>query len=164
MIVRLLAVLIAFVVAPLSVRGADEEHPLKKSKVGDFATYKRVFKFDFSNREDSITYMVVLNCDKEKAVVLKATGKNQAETLQKIDLSKAFDPTRLSGSTSEGQEVVKSEKVEGSKEKIKVGDSEYDCTRTTSKLKTKITGTDIELDVEVKQRSARGLEGSVFCV
>jgi hypothetical protein len=146
-------VILGLVVTPLSVGAADEEHPLKKTKVGDFATYNKVSDFGIGRVDrTNITYMVILNCDKENAVILKATEKERStEKLHKIDLSKPFDANTLPllerGGVETGK-VVKSEKVETGTETLKIGEHEYECTWTAQKFKVN-TG-DLEYDVALK--------------
>src|SRR5262245_46337730 len=99
--VRLFAVVMALFIAPL-VFAADDENPYKKTKVGDFATYKMTTKVAGQNVEGTVTQTVVAKDDKE--VTLKSSGKVTAmgmdlpvpEKEEKIDLTKPFDPTKPS--------------------------------------------------------------------
>ena len=99
MTARLFVTILAIVVAPLAARAADDEHPLKKAKIGDFATYNKTSTHGIiasgQVTRTSITYSVILNCDKENAVIPQASEKESLTgTLHKIDLSKPFDPPK----------------------------------------------------------------------
>lgn len=150
---RLFAVVVALVAAPLAF-AADEENPYKKTKIGDFATYKMTSKVAGQNVEGTVTQTVVAKDDKE--VTLKSSGEVTAmgmkipvpEQEQKVDLTKPFDPTKAS--TPPGAQVdVK--KLKDGTEKIKAGGKEYATTWTTYQVKMKVMGMDVESEMKVWQ-------------
>jgi hypothetical protein len=126
----------ALVLAPLAVRAADEEHPFRKAKVGDYAKYNALLREGTTEVKLLRTQTVTAASDKE--VTLKSTtelnGKEVTlgRTTHKIDLSVPFDPV------GDGQDVspiagLKWEKSKDGKENLKVGGKEYECTWTTYK-------------------------------
>ena len=152
MFVRSLAVF-ALVLAPVAVRSADEDNPLKAAKVGDFATYKMTFKRGDMDFKGTLTHSVTEKSDKEATVSVSGSieindnKKDFPAREQKIDLTKPFDPTKASFFGGRGEATY--EKLKEGKEKIKVNGKEYDSTWTTYKVKTKIKDQDIESEVKV---------------
>ena len=146
--IRLLAAAFVVVLAPVSSRAADDENPYKNAKVGDFATYKMSMKVAGMDLGGTITQSVTAKTDKE--VTLKVTGKingmDVPEQEQKIDITKAFDPTKLANQTGTD---VKVEKGKEGKEKLKVMGKEYESTWTSYKVKGKANGVDIDSDMKV---------------
>ena len=146
--IRLLAAAFVVVLAPVASRAADDENPYKNAKVGDFATYKMSMKVAGMDLGGTITQSVAAKSDKE--VTLKVTGKingmDVPETEQKIDITKAFDPTKLANQTGTD---VKVEKGKEGKEKIKVMGKEYESTWTSYKVKGKANGVEIDSDMKV---------------
>jgi hypothetical protein len=157
MSLRLLAAAAAVCLAPLAARAADDEHPYKNVKVGDFATYKMDTKVPALNLTigGSMTQTVTAKDDKEATV--KGSGKVSFNgkdmeipgTEQKIDLTKPFDPTKIGGGPLGAGIEGKVEKLKDGKEKIKVAGKEYEATWTTYKMKAKAMGQDIEADLKV---------------
>lgn len=158
MTTRLIAALFALGVAPLAAR-ADDEHPYKNAKVGDFVTYKMTVNVAGMNLDGTITQTVTAKTDKE--VTVKASGKvgPQAvpETEQKIDLTKPFDPTK---GAVQGAADAKVEKQKDGKETVKVGDKSYEATWTTYKVTAKANNMDVEADVKVWM--AKGIPGGLL--
>lgn len=152
MLVRALCIF-ALCLVPVAVRAADDENPYKNAKVGDFAAYKMTTKVAGLNIEGTVLQTVTEKTDKEATV--KVTGtvnfmgnkKDIPEQTQKIDLTKPFDPTK--GGNIPGAADAKVEKLKEGKEKVKVGDKEYDTAWTTYKVKTKAMGQDIDADMKV---------------
>ena len=145
--VRLLAVLSVLAVVPIAF-AADEENPYKKAKVGDFATYKMVTKVAGMNLEGTLTQKCSAKSDKEATIKVTGNinGMEIPETEQKIDLTKPYDPTKAT--LPEGAEA-KVEKVKDGKEKVKVGDKEYETKWESYKVKAKANGMEIEADVKI---------------
>lgn len=143
---RLFAVLALLAAAPFAL-AADEENPYKKTKVGDFATYKMTTKIGGMNLEGKITQTVSAKDDKE--LTLKVTGTLNGMDIpaqeQKIDLTKPFDPTKASLPPGSDATV---EKLKDGKEKIKAGGKEYDTKWETYKVKAKAGGQEIEAEVK----------------
>lgn len=145
---RLLLALLLTAVAPLAVRAADEEHPYKNVKVGDFVTYKMTMKFAGMDIEGTMTQTVAAKSDKEVTVKTsgKMGGQDIPESEQKIDLTKPFDPTKAAAPPGSD---AKMEKGKDGKEKIKVGDKTYDATWTTYKMSAKAMGQEMTGDIKV---------------
>jgi hypothetical protein len=148
MSVRLLAALLVAAVAPLAARAADDEHPYKNVKVGDFVTYKMTMKFAGMDITGEMTQTVTAKSDKE--VTVKASGKmggqDVPESEQKIDLTKPYDPTKAA--TPPGTDA-KVEKQKDGKEKVKVGDKTYEATWTTYKMTASAMGQEMSGDFKV---------------
>jgi hypothetical protein len=161
MIRRMLA---AFVLgcAPFAVQAADEENPYKNSKAGDYATFK--FKrstIGFDTR-GTLIHTVVSKSDKEVKLKLSGTieisGTEELPVIDnKVDLTKPFDPSKAVHVLSSNDAKVK--KLKEGKEKIKVGDKEYDCTWTTYKVTFKDTMG--EGDAEVKTWVSKDVPGGL---
>lgn len=147
---RLLAAALALVCAPFAI-AAEEENPYKKTKVGDYATYKMTTKVAGLNIEGTVTQTVTAKDDKE--VTIKTAGKVNGMDIpaqeQKIDLTKPFDPTKA-GNLPAGTEV-KVEKLKDGSEKVKVGGKEYATKWETYKMKMKAMGMEFEADMKVWQ-------------
>ncbi len=145
---RLLLALLVAAVAPFAVRAADEEHPYKNVKVGDFVTYKMTMKFAGMDIEGTMTQTVTAKSDKE--VTVKASGKmggmDIPESEQKVDLTKPFDPTKMASPPGTD---AKMEKGKDGKEKIKVGDKSYEATWTAYKMTAKAMGQEMTGDIKV---------------
>jgi hypothetical protein len=144
--IRSLPVLLILAAAPFAF-AADEENPYKKTKVGDFATYKMTTKVAGMNLEGTITQKVSAKNDKE--VTLSVTGSVNGMEIpaqeQKIDLTKPYDPTKAS--LPPGAEATV-EKLKDGKEKIKVGGKEYETKWESFKVKAKVNGMEIESEVK----------------
>jgi hypothetical protein len=147
MIRRVLPALLVLLV-PFAATAADDENPLKNAKVGDYATYKMDMKVGDLALTGTLTSSVTAKTDKEATV--KVTGKINNMDIppqeQKIDLTKPFDPTKMS-SLPAGVDA-KVEKLKEGKEKVTVGGKEYDTNWTTYKVAAKAQGMDINADVK----------------
>src|SRR5262245_11706612 len=121
--VRLFASVLALAAAPLAARGADEENPYKKTKVGDYATYKTTVKVAGMTLEGTMTQTVTAKSDKEATVTVttKVNGMDLPEQKQTIDLTKPYDPLKSAGGLPAGTEA-KVEKLKDGTEKVKLGD------------------------------------------
>ena len=143
---RLLAALSLLAVVPIAV-AADEENPYKKTKVGDYATYKMVTKVAGMNLEGTMTQKCTAKSDKECTIKVEVNvnGMDVPAPEQKIDLTKPYDPTKAA--FPDGTDA-KIEKLKDGKEKIKVGGKEYDAKWESYKVKIKANG--MEIDAEMK--------------
>jgi hypothetical protein len=146
---RLLAAALAATLLPLAGRAADAENPYKNAKVGDFAAYAMTMKVADQNLTGTITSTVTAKTEKEVTikVVGKVNGMDIPTQEQKIDLTKPFDPAKMSNLP--GGADVKTEKLKEGKEKVEVAGKKYDCDWTTYKVKGKAGGFDIDADVKV---------------
>jgi hypothetical protein len=150
MLLRSLAAFAALAALPLVVRAADEENPYKNAKVGDYATYKVKIKAGPIAQDGTITQTVTAKSDKQ--VTIKVSGKLGDVALpeheEKIDLTKPYDPTKGGGGAIPGGGEAKVEKQKEGKEKVKVGDKEYDAVWTTYKFTAKLMDIPIEGDIK----------------
>lgn len=161
MTLRLLAAALVVAAAPLAARAADDEHPYKSVKVGDFVTYKLSMKVAGMDATGTLTQTVTAKTDKEATV--KAAGKfnilgmdiDIPASENKIDLTKPFDPTQVNGGALPAGTDVKVEKLKEGKEKVKIGDKEYEAAWTTYKVKGKAMNQ--ELDSEMKTWMAKNV-------
>lgn len=146
---RLLAVLLAFVVPVASAQ--EGENPYRKAKVGDYSTYKITLKISSQNVEGTITQTVSEKSDREVTIV--TTGTVNAAPIQpvdhKIDLTKAFDPTKTGGLAPGTQTKV--EKGKDGTEKVKLGGKDYDTKWETFKVKVTANGMEFDTDMKVWQ-------------
>lgn len=154
MINRLLAALLAVTVFSFTSNAADPENPYKKVKVGDYAKYKVSMKGQLPI-SGTITQTVTAKDDKEVTVrvTMKIEGGLAVDIPpqdQKIDLTKAYDPTKIPGLPTVPD--AKFEKVKDGKEKIKIGEKEYEATWVTytGKAKVKAGGLELDLNLETK--------------
>jgi hypothetical protein len=138
-----------------------EENPFKKAKVGDYAEFKMTIAVAGQNVEG--TYKNTVSEKTEKEATLKSTSSAGGFDLPaqeiKIDLSKPYDPSSTTG-LPKGDDI-KVEKLGDGKEKIKIGDKEYDCTWTKSKIKGKAKDMDIDAEVKVWTCKSVPLGGTV---
>lgn len=138
---RSFVAVLVLTVASVAARGADEEHPYKNAKVGDYAVYTLTTKFGAKGGDGTVTQTVTAMTDKEATVKMVITVKvgdkedKLPEQEIKIDLTKPYDPTQ--GAKLIPGAEVKSEKDKDGKEKIKVMGKEYDTTWTSYKVKVK---------------------------
>jgi hypothetical protein len=123
--VAIVAWLVAF-----PVGGQEKnDNPLKNAKVGDFAVYKVTLKADDRIIEVILKKQVIAKSDSEATLNLTSTemGKPRSPEMQKIDLSKPYDPLTVMG------RAHKFEKTGDGKEKLKLGEKSYDCNWVSGK-------------------------------
>src|SRR5262245_31859423 len=147
MLVRLLAALSVLAVVPFAF-AADEENPYKKTKVGDYASYKMVTKVAGMNLEGTMKQSCTAKSDKEATIKIEinVNGMEIPAQEQKIDLTKPYDPTKAA--LPEGTEATV-EKLKDGKEKVKVGGKEYETKWESYKVKAKANGMEVEAEVKV---------------
>lgn len=149
---HLLSAVLLVSLAPLA-SAEDMENPFKKAKVGDWTEYKMTTAAMGVNIDGTVKMTVTAKDEKE--ATLEVTGKvkfmgNETPIpvqKQKIDLTKAYDPTNAAN-VPKGTDAKVEKDGEG-KEKIKVGGKEYDTTWTKMKVKTKVANMDFDSDVKV---------------
>jgi hypothetical protein len=148
MFLRLFGVVLLAGAAPVVARAADEENPYKNVKVGDYAVYKMTTKVAGFDVAGTMTQSVVEKSDKEAKikVVANINGMDLPAQEQVIDLTKPYDRTKVGGLPGGGEAKV--EKGKEGKEKIKVGNKEYEATWTSYKVKANAMGQDISADVK----------------
>jgi hypothetical protein len=149
--VRLCAALV-MVAAPLAARGADEENPFKKVKVGDFAVYKTTTSFGGKDLEGTVTRTVTAKNDQEatvKTVAKVGAVVDDKAPDEKIDLSKPYDLFKA-GLVPAGTEA-KVEKLKEGTEKLKAAGKEYDCRWETFRLTAKTGGVEVTGEGKVWQ-------------
>jgi hypothetical protein len=147
MSMRLLSVTLAALALPgiaaAQAKKSAEEHPYAKAKVGDWVTYEMKSDAMGMKFESSMTMRVAAKDD--KSVTLKTSGKftimgmtnDIPESEQKIDLTIPWDPN-AANAVKDKKDNTKLEKLGEGKEKVKVGDKEYNCTWTKSKITVKV--------------------------
>ena len=132
-------VIAALVLAPVAARAADDDNPFKGAKVGDYAKYDTVLKTGKAAEVKTVRTQTVTAASEKEVSLKTVTELNGKEVPtkkgeQKIDLTKPFDPAVSGETTSIGAGLnLKWEKQKTGKEKVKVGDKEYECTWTTYK-------------------------------
>jgi hypothetical protein len=129
--------IVVLILSPLAVGAADEEHPFKAAKVGDYAKYSSVLKkAGLMTVKTTRTQTVTVASEKELTIKTVVENDNKdvqskaTEQEQKIDLTKPFDPG-VTNDVAPGLGALKWEKQKDGKEKVKVGNKEYDCTWTS---------------------------------
>lgn len=151
MLLRLLSAGLLLAVVPNLARTADPEieNPFKNVKKGDSATYKMSMKVAGQSLEGTITQTVKDKTEKEVTLVTsgKMAGRDIPGNEQKIDLTKPFDPTKFQKQAA-GADIKTTKGKEG-KEKIKIGDKEYDSNWTIYTVEGKANGIDIKADMKV---------------
>ena len=150
---RLLAAALAISLGSLAVRAQD--HPFKDVKPNDFATYKMKVTVGPLNLEGTTTQIVTEKTDKEAKVRVTANfgGMETPPQEQTIDLTKAYDPTRI-GTLPPGAKV-EVKKLKSGEEVVKAGkdkegkDREFKCTWTTYQIDAEASGQKITGEVKV---------------
>jgi hypothetical protein len=138
-----------------AARGADEENPFKKAKVGDYAEYKMTTSSMGRDFEGKTKMTIIAKDDKEATV--EVTGKfgsmgkemDLPAQKQKIDLTKPYDPT--TANMPKGADV-KIEKGNGT-ETVMAGGKQYACTWMKAVSTFKIG--DMNLESEMKMWSSK---------
>jgi hypothetical protein len=144
------------VAAPIGPRKADEPvNPYQNAKVGDFATYKMTMKVAGTNVEGSMTQTVTAKDDKTVTVETtnKFGGTDVPAQKQVIDLTKPLDPASL-GNVPPGAGVTATKLGDG-KEKLKIGEREFETRWESYKVKMNAAGNAIDSEMKVWQ--AKGL-------
>ena len=119
--------------------GADEENPLKKAKVGDWVEYKMT---GTNNVAGKTKMVVIAKDDKEVTYEITGTfsfmGKETVAPVQKqtVDLTKPYDPAVAAANLKATN--TKIEKTGEGKEKLKVGEKEFDTKWTKLKSTTTV--------------------------
>jgi hypothetical protein len=139
------ALLVCFVPA---VQGADDENPFRKSKVGDWVEYKMTGP----NMEGKTKMTIVAKDDKELTYEVAGSfsymGNQMVAPIQtlKIDLTKSYDPVVAADVKANGITV---EKEGEGKEKVKIGDKEYDTKWTKTKATSTVGGVTVVTNTKV---------------
>jgi hypothetical protein len=144
---RMLTGIVLLVCFVPALQGADEENPLKKSKVGDWTEYRMT-----GPSMDGKTRLTVIAKD-DKEVTYEVTGKmsfNGKEMAmpaqkQKVDLTKPYDAISAANLARTGTKI---ETVGEGTEKLKIRGKEYDTKWT--KLKATTTVGDVTVVSEYK--------------
>ncbi len=142
-------------------RAADDDNPFKNAKVGDWAEYKMTTATGGFNIEGKIKMEVTAKTDKEATLKTTATvnGMEVPGQETKIDLTKPYDPTSTAGLPKGTEATVK--KDGDGKEKIKVGDKEYDTTWQKMKISAKSNGLDFDASTKIWMAKSVPLSGMV---
>lgn len=118
---------------------ADDENPWKTAKVGDWVDYKTTgtgfsgkTKMTITARDDKeVTYEITSSFT---ANGIEMTGPVQT---MKIDLTKDYETF---AATNMASKDIKLEKIGEGKEKLKIGDKEYDTNWTQTKATSTFSG------------------------
>ncbi len=136
----------AFLATSVSQGQEKDENPFKKAKVGDFVAYKMTTSV--AGKDIEITMKQTVTAKDEKEVTLTTTtmfmGKSFPGQESKVDLSKPYDPTAAATANKKG----KFDKTGEGREKIKVGNKEYECTWLTGKVTADANGKKLETDMK----------------
>ena len=130
------------------VQGAGNENPFKKARVGDWIAYEMTGP----NMEGTTKMTIVAKDDNE--VLYEVAGKfsfggNEMVApiqKQKIDLTKPHNP--IVAANLKGKDVKFETEGEG-KEKIKLGEKEFDTKWTKSKATTNVNGITVVTDYKM---------------
>jgi hypothetical protein len=147
MSIRNLVAALAIVLLPASLFADD--HPYKNVKVGDFATFTTDIKVGTFALKGTTTVTVTAKSEKEATIKSVATvnGMTTPPQVQKIDLTKPYDPASLNG-LPPGTDA-KIEKGKEGKEKLTLLGKEYDCDWSTYKIKATVMGQAFDGDIKV---------------
>jgi hypothetical protein len=159
MIRRMAFVACVLALAPIAARA--EENPYKSAKKGDWVAYNMSVSAMGFDLKGAITQKVIEKDD--KSLTLEVTGKINDMDIpaqkQTIDLTKPFNPLGAANFPAGANSKV--EKKESGKEKVKVGDKEYDCEWTSYKVSADAGGMKIEADVKTWSSKDVPLAGMV---
>ena len=149
MLTRSLA-LLAFALTPLAVHAADDDNPFRKAKVGDYAKYSGAFQTgSFGRGFVRVQTVVAVN---ERELTLRTNPVYEGKELptktpdQKIDLTKPFNAATTDDANAN---LVKWDKQKSGTDKLKVGNTEYDCTWTTYKAVSANPNTEVTGELKV---------------
>src|SRR5262245_20383504 len=164
MSVRLLSITLAALLVPgfAAVAQDKDEHPFKKAKVGDWASY--TVTTTVMGQEFKGTTKVVVTAKDDKNVTLKTSanvgGMDVPAQETKLDLTKPYDPLDTTTTLPKGTDI-QVEKDSDGKEKIKVGGKEYDTTWMKLKVKGSAMGVKFDANVKVWTSKDVPLDGTV---
>jgi len=138
---------------------AEAENPYKKSKVGDYYTFKMSTKISGVGTEGELTQTVSAKTDKEATILLsgKLLGQGMEVMIpvkeEKIDLTKPYDPAVATGNVPPGAKVDAVKQKEGT-EKLTLGRNKdtmkaYATQWESYKMKMSNMGMDFEADLKV---------------
>lgn len=159
---QMLSVVLVVGLAPFVA--AQDDNPFKAAKVGDWTSYKLTAGFAGQNIDGDMRMTVTEKDDKTATVEMVATVLGMKSPAQKItiDLTKPYDPSGLvgvgQGGVPKGLDVKKA--GEG-KEKIKLGDKEYESTWARMTMKGNAQGVAIDGEAKVWIAKAAPLSGMV---
>jgi len=134
----------------------EEENPYKKSKVGDYYTYKMTTKIAGIATEGTLTQTVTTKDDKEAIIAVsgKLLGMGMEVMIpaknETIDLTKPYDPTRATGKLPEGTKVEVTKLKDGS-DAFTLAKKMHTTKWQTYKMKMSNMGMDFEADLKVWQ-------------
>jgi hypothetical protein len=139
-------VIIAFLTASVSEGQERNENPFRAAKVGDYVAYKMTTSVMGKNLEINMKQTVTAKDEKEVTLSTATTFMGNAFPGQesKIDLTKPYDPAEAATANKKG----KFEKTGEGKEKIKIGNKEYECTWMTGKVSADANGKKLESDIK----------------
>jgi hypothetical protein len=137
---------VAFLATSVSQGQEKNENPFRKAKVGDFVAYKMTTSLMGNKLELSMKQTVTAKNEKEvtlnTATMFMGNALPGQET--KVDLTKPYDPA----AAATGDKKGKFEKTGEGKEKIKIGNKEYECTWMTGKVTADANGMKLESDIK----------------
>jgi hypothetical protein len=158
--IHLLAFALIVCLVPLAAPAQEKaDNPFKKAKVGDFLAYKMTTTFGGKDIAMEMKQTVSAKDDMEVTIKITITlmGNELKSETTKVDLSKPYDPV----AATQGNKQAKFEKTAEGKEKLKVGDKEYECTWIAGKAVAEVKGNKIESDMKVWITKSVPLSGLV---
>jgi hypothetical protein len=130
-----------------AIQAADKENPFKNAEVGDWVAYKMTGLTDAKSK-----MTVVAKDDKqatyELATTFTAGGKEVTAPVRtlRVDLTKPYDPLAAANLQ---QNNVKVETLGEGKEKIKLGDKEFDTRWTKMKTTSKVNNMTVQAEFKM---------------
>ncbi len=151
--------LIAISVGAATQGQEKNDNPFKTAKVGDYVAYKMTNSVMGNKVELNMKQTVTAKNEKEVTLNTTVTFMGNALPGQdsKVDLTKPYDPAAAATANQKG----KFEKTGEGKEKIKVGNKEYDCTWMTGKVIADANGKKLESDIKAWFSQSIPLTGMV---
>jgi hypothetical protein len=151
-----------------ALQAADDENPLKKSKVGDWVEYKTTTEIMSQSIEGTMKMTITAKTEKEATLEVKTiisvmgNEREMPAQKQKIDLTKPYDFSKLNsmGKLPKGGDA-KVEKVGDGKEKITIGGKSYETNWTKMKTSNKLGDNTIETETKVWMSKDAPLSGMV---